>query len=169
MILGLLSIAANIIAILLLALVILSIKKGAPPVPTSRHALSLMMQLAQPRLGEKAADLGSGDGRIILALAQQGIQAQGYEINPFLVWWTKYRIKKLGVEQYASVRLKSFWSTPLADFDMVFVYGMPHIMKDLEAKLQKELQPGSRVVSNYFPFPAWKPVQKAEHVYLYVR
>lgn len=66
MILNLLSIAANIIAILLLALVILSIKKGAPPVPTSRHAL-----------------------------AQQGIQAQGYEINPFLVWWTKYRIKNM--------------------------------------------------------------------------
>jgi len=128
-----------------------------------------MIHLAQPKEFEKAVDLGSGDGRIILALAKLRIEAHGYEINPFLVWWTKYRIKKLGAERYASVRLKNFWKVPLADFNIVFVYGMPHIMRDLEAKLQKELKPGSRVVSNYFLFPTWKPAQKTEHVYLYVR
>lgn len=128
-----------------------------------------MILLAKPKQQEKAVDLGSGDGRIILALAKLEIEAHGYEINPLLVWWTNYRIKKLTVQQYAFAHLKSFWNVTLGDFDVVFVYGMPHIMRELENKLQKELKPGSRIVSNSFPFPTWKPVKKIENVYLYVR
>ncbi len=169
MALSLLTIGANLVAILIITLIALSIRKGAPPVPTSRRALATMIQLAQPKEREKAVDLGSGDGRIILALAQLNIEAHGYENNPLLIWWTTYRIRRLKAQQYAFVHLKSFWNVPLADFNMVFVYGMPHIMKELEKKLQKELQVGSRVISNSFPFPTWKPVQRIENIYLYVR
>lgn len=169
MALNLLTIGANLVAILIITLVALSIRKGAPPVPTSRRALATMIMLAQPKPKEKAVDLGSGNGKIILTLAQLKIEAHGYEINPFLVWWTTYRIKKLKVQQYAFAHLQSFWNVPLGDFDMVFVYGMPHIMKALEYKFQKELKPGSRIVSNSFPLPTWKPVKKIENVYLYVR
>jgi hypothetical protein len=53
--------------------------------------------------------------------------------------------------------LQSLWDVDLSNVDVVAVYGLNPIMKDLGLKLQRELKPGSLVVSNVFTIPGWKP------------
>ena len=119
--------------------------------------------------GERIADLGSGDGRIVIACARHGIRAEGYEINPILVYSSRRAIRRAGLEKLATVHWKSFWRADLASFDAIFVYGIPYIMADLRKKLEHELRPGTKIISHVFPFPEWTSAAKheAEKIYLY--
>jgi ribosomal protein L11 methylase PrmA len=132
---------------------------GAPFLPTHDLLVEKMISALDFK-GKTAVDIGCGDGRIVIALAKAGAQAYGYEINPILVWYAKRKIRKEKLEQRATVLWKSFWSVDMSRFDIVVVFGIPHIMRRLEEKLQKELVPGSLVVSNAFQFPQWVSVRK---------
>ena len=140
---------------------------GAPFVPINEGVLKRMIALLQVQPGEKAADLGSGDGRVVIELAKAGAKAKGYEINPFLVLTSRKNIKKMVVSREASIHWKSFWSQDLSDFQIITLFGMPHMMKRLAIKLRQELKPGARVISHQFMFPDW-PISKQEsQLYLY--
>ncbi|OGL72931.1 hypothetical protein A3E39_03440 [Candidatus Uhrbacteria bacterium RIFCSPHIGHO2_12_FULL_60_25] len=141
--------------------------RGAPYLPTKKDGVAKMVALARVGHGMKAADLGSGDGRIVIALAKTGAEAHGYEVNPFLVWWSRRKIRAAGVADRAFIHRKSFWSTSFESFDAVTVFGITHIMKRLEKKLRRELRPNARVVSNGFVFPIWTPVTDDGCIYLY--
>lgn len=129
--------------------------KGAPFAVTDDETIRKMLALAGVHRGEKAADLGSGDGRIVIALARAGAEAHGYEINPLLVIRARRRIREAGLQNKAFVHWKSFWRVDFSSFRVVTLYGITYIMKGLEEKLKKELTSGARVVSNYFQFPSW--------------
>jgi cyclopropane fatty-acyl-phospholipid synthase-like methyltransferase len=141
--------------------------RGAPFVLTGSRKLRTMIDLANIQPGEKAVDLGSGDGRIVIAFAKAGAEAHGYEINPFLVLWSRYRINRAGLSGRAFVYWRDFWRVDLASFNVIAVFGMVHVMGPLERKLRRELRPGSRVVSNTFTFPRWTRSSGGGGVYLY--
>ena len=153
------------VALLLLSTVI----RGAPFVPTHSDRVSTMVKLAEIRPGEQALDLGSGDGRLVMAMARAGAIAHGYEINPLLVWWSRYRIYKAGLSGRAFVHWGNFWTKNFADFDVITVFGIGRIMGELEAKLRQELAPGARVISYVFAFPTWRPVLKDGAIFVYRR
>lgn len=140
---------------------------GAPFLPTHQERLERALRLVNLKPGQKIADLGAGDGRILIACAKKGARAFGFEINPFLVWRAKSNIKK--AEVGAVCQWKSFWKQDFSSFDIVFVYGITHIMKKLEKKLQRELKPGAKVVSFIFSFPGWQPAIKENGIYLYLK
>jgi len=140
---------------------------GAPFEPTSEKKIKKMIRLSKVKKGDKAVDLGSGDGRIVIALAKQGAEAHGYEINPFLVLISRYRIKKVGLKGKAFIHWKNFWNVDFKKYDVVMLFQFKTIMDKLEKKLKKELKPGSRVVSYYWKFPKWKNSNKIENIYLY--
>ncbi|OGY55135.1 MAG: hypothetical protein A3C82_01330 [Candidatus Wildermuthbacteria bacterium RIFCSPHIGHO2_02_FULL_47_12] len=140
---------------------------GAPFVPIDTTALKRMIALLQIQLGEKAADLGSGDGRIVIELARAGAKAHGYEINPLLVLTSQKNIKNAGVVDQTSIHWKSFWGQDLSSFQVITLFGMPHMMKRLAQKLRKELKPGARVISHQFMFPDWPVAQQESQLYLY--
>jgi|GEM_PF-369168 len=142
---------------------------GAIYLPSSELQIKTILKLANIKNSDKAVDIGSGDGRIVIALARAGAQAYGYEINPLLVRWSQLKMRTLPVNQRGSIRLSSFWYVNFAKFDVITIFGMSYIMKGLEAKLLKELKPGARVICNSFPFPNWKPSAKENSVYLYVK
>ena len=142
---------------------------GAIYVSTSDEKVEKMIGFLDLKKIKKAADLGAGDGRFVIALAKEGIEAHGYEINPFLVLLARKNIKKAGLENKAFMHLKNLWQTDTRDFDVVFLYAMKHMMKKLEKKLNKELKPGASIVSNYFVFPNWKPEKSEESITLYVK
>lgn len=141
--------------------------RGGIYVPTTKKTTKQMAVLAGVKPGEKAVDLGSGDGRLVIALAKQGAQAHGYEINPFLVCLAKYNIRRAGLKGKAFIHWKNFWYEDLSRFNIVAFYAIRYMMKGLEIKLRKELRPGARVVSNYFTFPSWPPAKKEGDAYLY--
>ena len=155
-----------IILVTLLAAYCLGVFRGAPFVPTDKSTLEKMISAAGIRPGIKIADLGSGDGRIVIAAAQAGAVAHGYEINPVLVWWSRYKIKKAGLEGSAFIHWKSFWNANLQEFDVVMLFGITSIMNRLGQKLQRELKPRAKVISNIFKFTNWEH-EKVDSVYIY--
>lgn len=100
-------------------------------------------------------------------MAKKGAIVHGYEVNPILVWRSRNFIKNAGLEKKAFIHWKSFWGEDLSKFDVITVYGITYIMEKLEKKLQSELKPGTRVVSNYFTFPTWKPAKQDGEILLY--
>lgn len=137
--------------------------------PSKRERVKKMIELADIKPGEKAVDLGSGDGRLVIALAKAGARAYGYEINPWLVRSARKNIGKEKVGDRAIIHRKNFWQEDLSDFDIITVYGLNHVMRRLEKKLQKELKPGARVISNSFQFPSWPHSKKEDNIYLYTK
>ena len=159
----------NLVLTFIAIILISSIVSGAPFVPSKHRAVGDMVSLANAKTGDKIADLGAGDGRLLIAFAKMGVEAHGYEINPFLVLWARYKVKKLGLTNLVFMHWKSFWGVNLSGFNIVAVYGIKWIMGRLENKLQVELHPGARIVSNLYPFPTWEPAEKFRSVYLYKR
>jgi ribosomal protein L11 methylase PrmA len=140
---------------------------GAIYLPTKKETIKKMIELAKIKPGDRAVDLGAGDGRLVIALAKAGAEAHGYEINPFLVFLAKLNIYRAGLKNKAFIHFKNFWEEDLSDFDIVVVFGISHIMKKLEAKIEKELKVGTRIISNSFSFPGWSASKKEDGVYLY--
>mgnify|MGYP001577833905 FL=1 len=128
-----------------------------------------MIKLLDIRPGEKAADIGSGDGRIVIAMARAGAETHGYEIDPLLIWRSRRKIRQAGLQNKSFIHWKDFWNEDFSSFDIVTVYGIKHIMKKLEEKLKKELKPGARVVSNGFKFPTWQPLKSQDGLHLYIQ
>ncbi len=123
-----------------------------------------MLDLIAIKLGEKVLDLGSGDGKIVIAAAKRGAESYGYEINPILVWISKWRVQGKG-----NIERANFWKKDLGEFDAIVIFGVSYVMKGLEEKLRKELKPGARVVTNYFTFPDWKPSQTKDGINVYIQ
>jgi len=142
---------------------------GAIYVPTREDKVKKIIEFLDIKPGQKIVDLGSGDGRLVIALAKAGAIAYGYEINPFLVARAKKSILAAGLGDEAFVYCKNLWKQDLSCFDAVVVFGMKHMMKKLELKVKSELKVGSKVVSNYFTFPTWVSDRAEEEVYLYVK
>lgn len=156
-----------IIAIILMLFFVFPWLFGAPFEPTNNKKVKKIIRLAKIKKGEKAVDLGSGDGRLVIELARAGAEAHGYEINPILVFLSRRNIKKAGLKEKAFIHFKSFWSEDLGKYDVVVMFQFHTIMKKLEKKLRKELKKGARVVSYYWKFPSWKIVKKIDNIHLY--
>ncbi|XP_068555798.1 adenine nucleotide translocase lysine N-methyltransferase isoform X2 [Anas acuta] len=111
-----------------------------PYMPSSAQQVANVMALLRGRSG-KTADLGSGDGRLVLEAHKQGLRpAVGYELNPWLLWLAKYRARKAGCHGQVSFLKQDLWKKP-----------------PLAAKLLAELPDEARVVAGRFPFPSWTP------------
>lgn len=160
LLLALLLVAADVFALWL-------VLSGAPFVPAKTDAVERIVEGCDPHPGMKAADIGSGDGRILLALARAGAEAHGYEINPFLVWWSRRRIRRAGLDGRAFVHWKNLWRADFSPFDAVTLFGVGHIMRRLETKLRNELKPGAKAVSLAFAFPTWTPSRKIGEIIVY--
>lgn len=153
--------------LIVLITVLISVFRGAPFLPTKNESVRQMVSLAKVRSGEKAADLGSGDGRIVIELAKAGAEAHGFEINLLLVLWSRWKIFRAGLSGKAFIHWKDFWLESLNRYDLITIYGITYIMPKLEKKLQKELKKNSRVVSYIFKFPTWPCSSAKNNVYLY--
>jgi len=143
--------------------------KGAIYLPTQKRTVKKMIELANIKPGEIAVDLGSGDGRLVIALARAGAEAYGYEINPLLVLLARLNIRKAGLKGKAFIRFKNFWKEDFSQFDIVTIFGIGYVMEPLKQKLEKELKIGTRIVSNAFPVPGWQHEKKEDTAFLYRR
>ena len=142
---------------------------GGPFVPTRNSSVDAMIRVAGIRNGMTVVDLGSGDGRVLLAAAREGAYAVGFEINPYLVWYTRLRAFLSPQRGMISVYWKNLWRADISRADIVFVYLIPWRMKELAGILNRQLKPGSLVISNSFIFPDWKVIRKdtVNHIYVY--
>lgn len=116
---------------------LLIVLRGAPFVPTRRQDVEGLFALYDFRPDDVFVDLGSGDGRMVAAAAQRGINAVGYELNPFLAGYSMYRLASYG--DRAQIKVADFWSSDLPDNTaVVFVFLAGPFMKKLDSKLRSE-------------------------------
>ncbi|XP_044151065.1 ATP synthase subunit C lysine N-methyltransferase isoform X1 [Bufo gargarizans] len=127
-----------------------------PYVPASETQVENVLKMLQFRSGT-VVDIGSGDGRIVISAAKTGFQAVGYELNPWLVWYSKYRAWREGVHQNAKFHISDLWKVSFSQYTNIVIFGVPEMMPKLEEKLKMELSLTARVIACRFPFPHWIP------------
>ncbi|XP_056376703.1 ATP synthase subunit C lysine N-methyltransferase isoform X2 [Hyla sarda] len=130
-----------------------------PYVPASNIQVKNVLKMLHLRCGT-VVDIGSGDGRIVIAAAKKGFQAVGYELNPWLVWYSRYRAWREGVHQNTKFYISDLWKVSFSQYTNIVIFGVPQMMPQLEKKLELELSHASRVIACRFPFPHWIP----EHI-----
>lgn len=143
--------------------------KDVPFYPTSDERLEDMLELADIKKSDISVDLGSGNGKIVLAFAKMGAKAYGIEIDSKLVDLSRINIKQSRLENRATILNANFFTEDLSEFNIVTVYGTKSIMGKLERKLKRELKPGTKVLLNHFKFPKWQPVGQKGEIYLYIK
>ncbi|KAJ8413447.1 hypothetical protein AAFF_G00094430 [Aldrovandia affinis] len=131
-----------------------------PFVPATPAQVENVLKVLQQRTGT-LVDIGSGDGRIVIAAAKQGFRAVGFELNPWLVWFSRYRAWREGVNHSTSFYISDLWKVSFSQYTNVVIFGVPQMMAQLEQKLQADLQSSARVVACRFPFPTWAPDETA--------
>jgi SAM-dependent methyltransferase len=143
---------------------------GAPWVPTPMHVVQQMMIMADVGPNDVVYDLGCGDGRTIVTAARHyGARAVGVEIDPLRYLWCQVLIAVLGLRDRVQVVYGDLFALDLREADVVTCYLLQDTNNKLERKLQQELHPGTRVVSNTFVFHHLRLVRfnAAANLYLY--
>jgi SAM-dependent methyltransferase len=133
-------------------------KKIVPFVPTPQDIVERMLELAQVKPGDVVYDLGSGDGRIVITAAKKyGVKATGFEIDPELIARSQESIKREGLQHLAEIRDQDIRTVDLSPATVLTMYLLPDVNLMLRPNIQKQLRPGSRVVSHDFSMGDWKP------------
>lgn len=132
-------------------------KHGAPYAPLESEVINEVMRLARIKEHEIFYELGSGDGRVVIAAALQGAKAIGVELDTMRVLYSKTWIRVLRLGNRAHILQQNIFYIDLRNADIVFLYLMQETNNALEEKLTKELKSGCRVISVAFHFPHWKP------------
>jgi len=132
-------------------------------VPTPTAAVNEMLRLADVKSNDVVYDLGSGDGRIVIAAAQQrGARGTGIDIDPQRVQEANENAQKAGVSDRVQFRQQDLFQADFSEATVVTLYLLPALNVKLRPKLLRELKPGTRIVSHAFDMGDWKPEQVVE-------
>jgi cyclopropane fatty-acyl-phospholipid synthase-like methyltransferase len=117
--------------------------------------------------GETLLELGSGDGRVLLAAAERGWRVIGIELNPLLVLTSLIVTRKY--RQQVRVIWGSYWGAPWPRADGIFTFMLPKYMGKLDERINKWLPPEKtiKLASFAFVIPGKEPIEKRDGVYLY--
>ena len=163
----LIGIILALIALFLIIFMYAPLPWGAPFQPSSKKETLNVIKLANAKKGDKIAELVSGNGTLVIALAKKGAIVDGYEINSFLVWWSRKKIKALGLQKIAKIYKKNFWDVDLSEYNKIALFQIYYVMPKLQKKFEKELKKGSLVISNTWKFRTKKFLKNQGKVYLY--
>ena len=134
--------------------------KLAPYVASPVRVVDIMLDLAKVKPGETVIDLGSGDGRILIAAAEKyKAKAIGIEISAKLVTEARQRIERDGLGDLAKVIEGDIMQADLSNADVVTMYLESKANSALRPRLEKFLKPGARVVSHDYAIQGWKPTR----------
>jgi len=125
-------------------------------VPTGQGLVDKMLDLAKATPQDYIIDLGSGDGRTVIAAAKRGARALGIEYNPDMVELSKQNAVKAGVTDRATFVKADLFETDFSQATVITMFLLPDINLKLRPKILA-LKPGTRVVSNTFDMGDWQP------------
>jgi hypothetical protein len=129
-------------------------------VPTPDTLVEKMLDMAKVTPADYVIDLGSGDGRTVIAAARRGARALGVEFNPSLVELSERTAHKAGVASRASFVKADLFETDLSKATVITLF----LLTDINLKLRPKLlglKPGTRIVSNTFKMAEWEPDETA--------
>ena len=121
---------------------------------TDRLLVEEILALVPMQPGQRFYDLGCGDGRMLIAARRKyGVHAVGYEVNPFA-----YLHARLNIWWHGSggeVRFRNFMQADLSDADVIYLYQASGAIQQLRDKFNRELKPGTIVISNTYTIERW--------------
>jgi SAM-dependent methyltransferase len=129
----------------------------SPFAATPDTVVTAMLKMAGVTSRDLVVDLGSGDGRLVIAAAKEfGARGLGVDIDEKLVNYAQRKAVEAGVAERAKFELRDLFKTDLSSADVVTIYLLPTIMDRVAAKLAAELKPGARVVTHDYQLPGWR-------------
>ncbi|XP_039752438.1 ATP synthase subunit C lysine N-methyltransferase [Pararge aegeria] len=133
-----------------------------PYVPATTDQLAGVTAALKGRSG-RLLDIGSGDGRIVFTAAKLGFKADGVELNPVLVYFS--RVSALINRQHRETKFyrQNLWKFNLTPYNNIVIFGVEQMMKDFEKKILLEVKDGTVVVACRFPLPNMIPIETIGH------
>jgi SAM-dependent methyltransferase len=138
------------------------IKKDVPYVPTPEGIVDAMLDLAKVGPNDVVYDLGSGDGRIVIAAARRGARGVGIDIDPERIREANANAEKAGVTGKVKFIEGDLFEADISDATVVTMYLLTDVNLKLRPKLMAELKPGTRIVSQTFDMGEWEPQKTTE-------
>ena len=123
-------------------------------VPTSPTMVDKMLDLAKVTPEDFVVDLGSGDGRRVIAAAKRGARALGVEYNPEMVKLSRQLAQEAGVADRATFVEGDMFEADISKATVLALFLLPENLRRLEPKF-RALPPGTRIVVNTFGIPEW--------------
>jgi SAM-dependent methyltransferase len=143
-----------------------------PYLPSTEIAVDEMLRLAGTGPDDLVVDLGSGDGRVVIAAARDyGARGLGIELDPKLVAESEANARRAGVAERVAFRQGDVLVADYREATVVTLYLLPGLVDKLKPRLLSELRPGTRIVAHDYGFSDWKPdrsvvISKTYHLYL---
>lgn len=134
---------------------------SVPFVVTPAEIVERMLRMAEVHEGDTLIDLGSGDGRIVIAAAKRGATALGVDLEPDLVKLATRKAEQAGVAARAHFEVRDIFDTDLSRASVITMYLLPEFNVKLLPRLLA-LKPGTRIVSHDGGIGAWPPDERLE-------
>ena len=142
-----------------------------PFVPTPYVVVEEMLRLAKVGADDFVMDLGSGDGRILIAAARKfGARGVGVDLAPDRIEESVYSAQLQGVSERVTFQQTDLFKFDLSRATVITMYLLPSVNMKLRARLL-DLKPGTRIVSHDFDLEDWQPDQKStvrKNVFLWI-
>ena len=127
-------------------------------VPTPEALVEKMLDMARVTKKDYVIDLGSGDGRNVIAAAKRGARALGVEYDEVLVKVARRNAKAAGVGKRARFVRGDMYLADISQATVLALFLLPENLEVLKAKFER-LRPGTRIVSNGYEIPGWTPTE----------
>jgi SAM-dependent methyltransferase len=129
-----------------------------PFVRSTPEVIDRMLELARVKTGDVVYDIGSGDGAIVIAAAMKyGVRGVGIEIDEGLVAKARANAYREKVDHLVEFRAQDAFTVDVSPATVVTLYMLPEFNAKLRPILERQLKPGSRVVSHDYPIEGWVP------------
>jgi predicted O-methyltransferase YrrM len=133
-------------------------KPDVPYEPTPPEVVKVMLTLAGLRPGDVVYDLGCGDGRIVIAAVRKpGVRGVCVDIDPERTAESRRNAAAAGVADRITFRTEDLFQARFDDATVVMLFLWPEINLKLRPRLQRELRPGTRIVSHWHDMGDWPP------------
>ncbi len=136
------------------------VKLDVPYVPTPDEVVDEMLRVANVTKDDVVYDLGSGDGRIVIAAAlRYGARGVGIDIDPARIQEANENARAAGVAHLVRFIQGDIFEADLRQATVVTMYLLPEVNMRLRPKLLG-LRPGTRIVSHNYDLGDWKPEKR---------
>lgn len=146
--------------------------QDVPFLESPESVVEAMLELAEVTEGDVVYDLGSGDGRIVIAAAMRGATGVGIEIDPALVGLSIENARQADVADRSRFIEGDIFESDFRDATVVMMYLWPKVNRRLRVVLDEQLAPGTRVVSHRYEIGGWTFERRIKvegrPIYLYV-
>ncbi len=143
-----------------------------PYVPTPHVVVEEMLRLANVKSDDFVMDLGSGDGRILIAAVRKfGARGVGVDLDPDRIAESDYNAQLQGVSDRVAFHREDLFKVAIGEATVITMYLLPSVNIRLRPRLLRELKPGTRIVSHDFDMEDWRPDQKStvrKNVFLWI-